>query len=126
MSVGVATLPNSMFLSSTINVVVSSVVVVPLTVKSPVSTKSPAIVVLPVVNAIVTLSSASPNFRSPFSSICIRCTFAVKKSKSSLSSPLAVSALINVSWSISLTPPSVAHAVPSYPSNATSVELKRI
>ena len=43
-SVGVDTLPSSIFLSSTVSVVVSIVVVVPLTVKSPPTVKSPVIV----------------------------------------------------------------------------------
>ena len=47
---GVATLPNSIFLSSTVNVVLLIVVVVPLTVKSPVTVKLP-----PTVAAFVTL-----------------------------------------------------------------------
>ena len=79
-SVGDATLPNSMFLSSTISVVVSSVVVVPLIVKSPSTTKSPAKFAVPVVNATVNLSNPSPNAKLPVAPICIRCTLAVKKS----------------------------------------------
>ena len=58
--------------------------------------------------------------------LTLKCsTPAVKKRSSSLSAPGVLSASINVSWSTSLTPPKEAQAVPLYPSNTPSVELKR-
>ena len=57
-SVGIATKPISIFLSSTRNVVVSIVVVEPLTVKFPDTTRSLLTIVLPVDDPIVTLVPA--------------------------------------------------------------------
>ena len=60
-SVGEATEPNSIFLSSTVIVVALMVVVVPLIVKSPVTTKLFLTVVVPVVAPIVTAVPAANN-----------------------------------------------------------------
>ena len=69
-SVGVSTVPNSMFLSSICNVVELRVVVVPFTVKSPVISTLPATVVSPFVPFITNLFKSVPNLNEPAWLIC--------------------------------------------------------